>query len=127
MAFDKSNMVLWSDGNNKKLYHYNSSDDTLATIKGAGYFNTYSDQLAVDDIVVIQGSDGFAIQRASAVSSGSVTMANLSGQATLTDSTTGTPGGAIADVGASFNQATLNNNFASLTTKVNAILQALGS
>ena len=38
---------------------------------------------------------------------------------TLTDSTGGTAGTTIANVGASFSQSTLNNNFASLAAKVN--------
>lgn len=39
--------------------------------------------------------------------------------------TVGTPDGTLADVGVAFNQATLNNNFADLGTKVNAILAVL--
>jgi len=38
----------------------------------------------------------------------------------------GTAGDAVADVGASFSQATLNNNFASLSEKVNYLLRRLG-
>lgn len=45
--------------------------------------------------------------------------------ASLTDSTTGTADDTVADVGAAFSQATLNNNFADLTAKLNAILAAL--
>lgn len=37
----------------------------------------------------------------------------------------GTTGNAIVDVGASFNQTTLNNNFRALEDKINAILAAL--
>lgn len=37
----------------------------------------------------------------------------------------GTTGNAIVDVGASFNQATLNDNFRRLEDKINAILAAL--
>jgi hypothetical protein len=43
----------------------------------------------------------------------------------LTDSTGGTADNTVQDVGASFNQATLNNNFADLTAKINQILTAL--
>lgn len=43
-------------------------------------------------------------------------------EAALTDSTTGTADGTVADVGASFSQSTLNNNFADLTAKVNYLL-----
>jgi hypothetical protein len=47
----------------------------------------------------------------------------------LTDSTSGTASDTIANVGASFSQATLNNNFASMLAKVNelrAVLRAAG-
>lgn len=43
----------------------------------------------------------------------------------LTDSTTGTANDTLADVGAAFSQATLNNNFADIAAKVNGILAAL--
>lgn len=45
--------------------------------------------------------------------------------APLTDSTTGTADGTLSDVGAAFNQATLNNNFAELAAKVNALAAML--
>ncbi len=37
----------------------------------------------------------------------------------------GTADGTVADVGASFSQSTLNNNFQDVATKINAILAAL--
>lgn len=58
-------------------------------------------------------------------SSNQVVGAQQSAIASLTDSTTGTADGTLADVGAAFAQATLNNNFADLAAKVNAILAAL--
>lgn len=45
----------------------------------------------------------------------------------LTDSTTGTADNTLADVGAAFSQATLNNNFADLAAKVNYLLRRLGN
>jgi hypothetical protein len=39
--------------------------------------------------------------------------------------TVGTADGTVDDVGAAFNQTTLNNNFKELTAKVNGILAAL--
>lgn len=45
--------------------------------------------------------------------------------ASLTDSSTGTANDTVTDVGGSFTQATLNNNFADLAAKINAILAAL--
>jgi len=48
-------------------------------------------------------------------------------QAAIADLTaaSGTADDTVADVGASFNQTTLNNNFKDLATKNNAILAAL--
>lgn len=43
----------------------------------------------------------------------------------LTDSTGGTAGTMLSNVGTSFSQATLNNNFASLAATVNALVAAL--
>lgn len=48
-------------------------------------------------------------------------------EAELTDSTGGTADGTLADVGAAFSQATLNNNFADLAAKVNYLLRAQGN
>lgn len=44
----------------------------------------------------------------------------------LTDNTTGTAGATVADVGGAFNQATLNNNFATLTAQINALIERIG-
>lgn len=55
-------------------------------------------------------------------SNGDGTLRKLAAVADLTDSSTGTADGTIADVGAAFNQATLNNNFADLAAKINALL-----
>lgn len=49
-----------------------------------------------------------------------------SGTCTELTASTGTPGDTISDVGSSFDQATINNNFASLAAKVNNILRRLG-
>lgn len=44
----------------------------------------------------------------------------------LTDSSTGTADGTVGDVGAAFNQANINNNFAEVTTTLNKIISILG-
>lgn len=54
----------------------------------------------------------------------SSTLATVSDLDGLT-AASGTAGSTISDVGASFTQATLNNNFRSLTAKVNTILALL--
>lgn len=43
----------------------------------------------------------------------------------ITDSTGGTPGTSVDDVGSSFDQSTLNDNFATLVQKMNAVEQVL--
>ncbi len=47
--------------------------------------------------------------------------------ADLTDSTTGTANDTLTDVGGAFDQATLNNNFADVAAKINAIIARLES
>ena len=54
------------------------------------------------------------------------TVKQMTHQAQLT-SGAGTVAGGTVDVGSAFTQATLNNNFATLTGKINAILTALQS
>ncbi len=60
-------------------------------------------------------------------SSGNVTGAQFVTAAAIADlaMTVGTADNTLADVGASFNQTTLNNNMRDLGEKVNAILAAL--
>lgn len=55
---------------------------------------------------------------------GGATAAQPADMGALTDNTTGTADGTVADVGAAFNQATLNNNFADLIAKINALRTA---
>jgi hypothetical protein len=43
----------------------------------------------------------------------------------LTDNTSGTAGDAVSNVGTSFSQGTLNNNFATLTQRLNDVISAL--
>lgn len=43
----------------------------------------------------------------------------------LTDSTTGTAGNTLSDVGATPTQAAINNNFATLNAKLNEVLDRL--
>ena len=45
--------------------------------------------------------------------------------AALVDNSTGVADGTVVDVGAAFNQATLNGNFAEAAQKINAIITAL--
>ncbi len=56
---------------------------------------------------------------------GSVPATQAAKVTALTDGTGGTAGTTLVNVGATFSQATLNNNFASLTATVNALVGAL--
>lgn len=58
MAFSASEMVLMAHGNNVKLYTYESTSDTLATIEAADYFDSFGDQIRAGDIIMVKGSDG---------------------------------------------------------------------
>jgi mannose/fructose-specific phosphotransferase system component IIA len=51
--------------------------------------------------------------------------AQIAALVALTDSSGGTPGNTIADVPGSYTEATLANQLASLTAKINAIIAAL--
>lgn len=133
MAFDASNMALIADGNDRKVYVYGSADDAMSSILGAAYFDAFYAQLDVGDLVICQDSaDQVAIVRVTASSSTGVTLSYTMGwlqQASIAALTEGpgTADGTVDDVGASFNQTALNNNFKELSGKVNAILAALGA
>jgi hypothetical protein len=43
----------------------------------------------------------------------------------LTDNTSGTAGSTVSNVGASFSQGTLNNNFATIATRLNELMAAM--
>lgn len=76
MAFNTANLVLWGIGNDKKLFHYYTSDDTLATVFTAGYFNNTDDfiRMVAEDVIFVSASDGDALGKVASVSSGSVTL-----------------------------------------------------
>lgn len=52
MAFDASNLSVLAYANNFTLWHY-ASIDASGTITGAGYFNTASDMMRLNDLIVI--------------------------------------------------------------------------
>lgn len=92
MAYASAGLVLWAHGNDRKLFQYNSSADTLATIAAAGYFaNTANaNRMAVGDLIYAVGSDNAAWLKVTVVAAttGSVTTAGAaSTDAVLTAST----------------------------------------
>lgn len=100
MAFLAKNLSLIAFGNGVGLYHYESADDSLATISGSGYFAAASGQLKVDDFIIANGSDTSGMRRVTAVSPAvttanavSATLTQAATEAALTDNS----GGAAAD------------------------------
>ena len=132
MAFDAAKMALIAHGLNRKIYAYSSSADAMATILGANYLDAFAAQVAVGDVVVIQDSaDLVAIVRVSARTATSVTVSYTTGWvrqaaiASLTDSSGGTADGTLAAVSGSGADADINNNFAEVHAKLDAVLTAL--
>lgn len=66
-----------------------------------------------------------AVAVSNAIASGASTNAAVAALVALTDSSGGTPGNTIADVPASYTEATLANQLSSLAAKINAVVAAL--
>lgn len=126
--------IVSTIGGGTDLWVYTNTD-TVATVQGSGYFSDASNRgLKANDVILYVKTDTGAVSllpvsSVSAAGAGTVgaslTVVRQAAITALTDSTTGTADNTVADVGAAFNQATLNNNFADLTAKINAILTAL--
>jgi hypothetical protein len=52
-------------------------------------------------------------------------LVEMTAPAPLTDNTTGTPGNTLVNVGTLFNQANINNNFATLNAELNSVVSAI--
>jgi hypothetical protein len=86
------------------------------TISGALQVTNPSSGAAALSVDPVNGLIGFF---------GAAPAAQVAKVSALTDSTGGTSGTTVANVGTSFSQATLNNNFASLAATINALIAAL--
>ena len=61
MAFDRTNLALTSASQNSgqpRTWSYSSSDDTVATMNTASYFDNASDLLGVGDVIISKDSAG---------------------------------------------------------------------
>lgn len=131
MAFSNQNLtaVGGHTGEGPGVFVYDTTDSE-STVEGSSYFDSASNRLEQDAVlIVIYDTDGtpkVAMYRVS-ISSGSVTLNNLTNEAALTDNSGGTADDTIAAVSGSGADSTINNNFADLAAKVNALLTALGS
>lgn len=57
MAFTKATLKMVATGGDQQLYMYNSAD-AISTIIASGYFNTVTDRLKQNDIILVVGSTG---------------------------------------------------------------------
>jgi len=74
------------------------------------------------DLILGLGTTGIELDGAGKIGMyGAAMVAQGTDPGALTDSTGGTADGTLADVGASYSQSTLNNNFADLAAKINAL------
>lgn len=118
-----------------------ATEDAVATVMAAGYFNDARHHLEVGDAIFskagIGGTAVFAVLNVTAVpASGDITVAAdevVGGQAAVTDftdSSGGTPADTMVAIGSTHDvdrSAEINNNFASIATKLNAVLARLRS
>lgn len=143
MALTRTNLaVVTQSATNThkwKLWLYESAGDALATILGAGYFGSVvvDEVIETNDLILCIGTDGVTLGRFTSVTSASnIIVSDLStgggAQAaitSLTDSTGGTADNTLADLADGTTYATdhaaIENNFADLAAKINAILVAL--
>lgn len=69
MTVDYAKLALIAHGNGKKMYYYDATTDTMATVSAAGFFNnlTGAQRITVDDVIFCQCSDGDVWLRAAVV------------------------------------------------------------
>lgn len=94
MAFTNSNLHLHPGAVGDLNYIYDAGSDTMATVLAAGYFNNTDDNLnlAAEDRIWCQCSDGNMVLRVTAVSSGSVTTQFAGGNMPIQTMASGTAG-----------------------------------
>jgi hypothetical protein len=78
MAFKNRNMSVIAYANGFTLWHYSSSDNTLAEIETDGYFNPINKLCAVGDIIVINATDTTGMRRIASIDDGQVKLTKLS-------------------------------------------------
>lgn len=78
MAFKNKNMSVIAYANGFTLWHYSSSDNTLAEIETDGYFNPVHLPCNVGDIIVINATDTTGMRRIVSIDDGQVKLTKLS-------------------------------------------------
>ena len=87
MSFSASKMVLWSHGNDEKLYKYTTSSDSMATVLADAHFDNFDEQLQTGDVVFIEASDSSGLYTMT-VTSGDIELTPLSYSAPVVAPTT---------------------------------------
>ncbi|MAT23318.1 MAG: hypothetical protein CML86_07455 [Rhodobiaceae bacterium] len=57
MAFTQANLKKIAGGGDQNVYLYNSAD-AISTIVGSGYFNSATNQLHQNDVIIAVGATG---------------------------------------------------------------------
>lgn len=120
--------------NSKQLSTWDyATDDDKAAIETSGHFNALVSEMKIGDLIriradingtpvllfyLVTANDGTVV---TVGREASIVVGDQTAVAALTDSSTGTADGTIADVGAAFSQTALNNNFADLTAQINTL------
>lgn len=131
-AFAKAglNCISKEFNGTQTLWGY-TTNDLQSEIVGANYFNSVAELFAEGDIILatcdLDGTIRVSLLVVSDITSGAVTVTPVIEQVSLTalTSAAGTAGTGTVDVGSSFDQTKLNNNFATLVTRINAISDAM--
>lgn len=131
-AFAKAglNCISKEFNGTQTLWGY-TTNDLQSEIVGAKYFDSVAELFAEGDIILatcdLDGTIRVSLLVVSDITSGAVTVTPVIEQVSLTalTSAAGTAGAGTVDVGSSFDQTKLNNNFATLVTRINAISDAM--
>jgi hypothetical protein len=78
MAFKNKNMSVIAYANGFTLWHYSSSDNTLAEIETDGYFNPIDKLCDIGDIIIINATDTTGMRRIISIDDEQVKLARLS-------------------------------------------------
>ena len=78
MAFQNKNLSVIAYANGFTLWHYSSSDNTLAEIETDGYFNPIDKLCAVGDIIIINATNTTGMRRIVSIDDGQVKLTKLS-------------------------------------------------
>lgn len=92
MAFNSANLHLQPGAVGDMYYLYDAGDDSMLTVAASGYFNNTDDNinLAAEDLIWCQCTDGNFFLRVSSVSSGAVTTQFAGGNLPINTFATGT-------------------------------------